>query len=150
MEERGFTVVEVIVAVVIFSAATLCGMSFFIFGNHILMRAREESFALMIAENEMAQVRTKCVAHCSVFADRFGLPEEKNHPVPQLGITYHSLFSWDQVDTPYAAPAGGQQHPVYDWYRVVWVTVTWHSNSDNADRSLSLHTAGVMSPRHDY
>lgn len=145
MKERGFTIIEVLVSVVLFAVVMLCGMSIFSFAHNILVRAREQSYALQIAKNQMSLRDTRDVGGCPIFkpGDPLCAPRSGVHYVPELNITFNSVFSWEQVNDPFGASAA-----VYDWYKAIHVVVTWHSNVDNADRTLSLHTAGVYAPYH--
>ena len=50
---KGFTLVEVMVASIIFSIVMLNGLAFFSFGKRPVIRAQETSFALQLAEDDL-------------------------------------------------------------------------------------------------
>jgi prepilin-type N-terminal cleavage/methylation domain-containing protein len=50
---RGFTLVEVMIASIIFAIVMLYGISFFTFGRKPVVKAQETNFALQLAEDDM-------------------------------------------------------------------------------------------------
>lgn len=147
-KERGFTIIEVIVAIFIFTVVMLCGMSFFSFGSKVLMQAREQQYALQLAKQVMTTKDSRDHTHCPIFTKESYRPRILTYFVPEVAQTYTAIFSWEQVNNPYGYTAG-QSSSTFDWYRIVWVTVTWRSHADQLNRSLSLHSVGVKSPNYE-
>jgi prepilin-type N-terminal cleavage/methylation domain-containing protein len=140
-KERGFTIIEVIVAVTIFAVVLLGSTAFFTFGSKVLVQAREQQYALQIAKELMTTKDTRDHGGCPIFTNPSYRPRVVTCYVPEVSQTYTATFSWEQVDHPYGASSVSD-----DYYRVIWTTVTWRSHGDNIARSLSLHSVGVQSP----
>lgn len=151
MNRRGFTIIEVIMALFVFSVAMLSGLSVYSLGHNTMVRAKEQTHALQIAHNEIIKLRLACITTCPPF----GQPDAQfktEHYIPELSLKYTSYLSWHQVDQPFGARVAGYsfKYPVsYDWYKVVTATVVWHSNVDNVERRLSLCTTAAAPPRSD-
>jgi prepilin-type N-terminal cleavage/methylation domain-containing protein len=147
MNERGFSIIEVIVALLVFGTVTLCGLSFYSLGHNTFMRGREQTYALQIAHNKLSKVRLICPAKCAPFDDPNESPVIEVHYIPQVGLKYTSYLSWVQIDNPFGIPPADHTC-VYDWYKIVTASVVWTSNIDKVERSLSLCTFGVKAPYH--
>jgi prepilin-type N-terminal cleavage/methylation domain-containing protein len=144
MKARGFSIIEVVVAVAIFSIVMLCSLSFFSFSNNIMRRAREQDYALRIAKNEILTCKIACVSSCPPFRDPTEQPVIRYHVIPELGLTYCSDLGWNQAGSDFGTPV----NTYADWYKVVTVTVTWNSTIDRSTNSVSLHTMATVSPFH--
>jgi prepilin-type N-terminal cleavage/methylation domain-containing protein len=108
---RGFTLIEVLVSMLIFSIAMLFGLSFFMFGQQHMVRADESTYAVQFAQEGMEYWR-------SVPYDSVQLSSTVARTDPYSGMPYNRSTSAPEFTM------------LSEKYKVVSVTVTWTSHGN--------------------
>lgn len=102
---RGFTMVELLVAIIIFAVIMLFGLTFFSFSSNSFGNAKETTFAISCANSEMERMKT--VVWGQVKTSSMTVTDA------QTGIQY-SVHRQVQ-----SQPIGGTE------YRIITIAVTW-------------------------
>jgi prepilin-type N-terminal cleavage/methylation domain-containing protein len=120
---QGFTLIEVMVAAILFAGTMLYGIAFFSFGQKPVASTQETNFALQIAEDDMEQV--KILGMANVVA----IPDPGENQTSDSGIVFN-LTRTTQIQ---ASP--------YDGSTLVKSIVTWNSpGAGMALKKVSLAT----------
>ncbi|MFH1414465.1 MAG: prepilin-type N-terminal cleavage/methylation domain-containing protein [Elusimicrobiota bacterium] len=120
---KGFTLMEIVVALVLFSSIALTSVAFFSYGQKQGVKAKRVNYALEIAEEEIEILKTKSYNDLGSMG-------------PQAHTRYGTVFNVN-----YAANEVGTYTEAY---KVVTVTVTW--SADGRQRNIELFT--ILSPDH--
>ena len=107
--ELGFTFIETIVSMVLFSIIMLMGLSFFGYAKQMEMNSKYELFALELAQNKMENVKT---------LDYASIVPGSDPSVPYSGINFNTTVN---VATPYAG----------ETCKTIIVNVAWGSQNLN-------------------
>jgi prepilin-type N-terminal cleavage/methylation domain-containing protein len=124
-KNKGFTLIETMMAMMIFVIVMLFCLTFFVFGNRRLAKANEVSYAVQLAKDDMESVRA--VAYNLVVPA--GATSITN---PQTGIAFTRVRGVQTVG------AAGET------YKIISVTVTWRAADTNNPMSVSVHS--IASP----
>jgi prepilin-type N-terminal cleavage/methylation domain-containing protein len=118
--KHGFTLIELVVSITIFSFVMLYGLAFFTYGNKNKAKAREMVYALQIAQDKIEELRTY---------QYLNLPSS---PVDESIVNSNSGKTFARNTTLTPDPLGFNA-------REVAITVTWRSDTGKQE-SLSLRT----------
>jgi len=120
---NGFTIVEILVAVVIFSTIALASIAYYTYGRRSGIEAKRANYALRLAEDQL-----------ELF---------KSMPYDSVASSAHRVYykHGAQFTRYYAA---SQRYSYDENYKVVTVSVTWTSDNGNKKEGLELFT--IISP----
>lgn len=107
--QAGYTLVEVMLASILFGIIAIYGLSFFTFANKNKASAKEVSFALQIAKDKLEDVKAQHYVDIPVTA----VPETMIIQSPE-GIDFTRSFN-------VSADNSSDEE-----YRILYVTVTWN------------------------
>jgi prepilin-type N-terminal cleavage/methylation domain-containing protein len=120
---RGYTLVEVIIAMIIFAINMLFAITFFTYGNQSRVRSEETNYALNIARDEIETLKSKNYESITVTAST---PVSRKF---EDDIQYNYWVGVSEIN--------GSEGK----YKIIRATVTW---TKSEPKSISLST--VVSP----
>ena len=138
-DSGGFTLIEVMVAAMLFAIVMLYGLSFFVYGSKPMVRAGEYNFALGLAKNEVEYVKTiqYSVLSAAAPANAYHSSSGELHN----GLAYVPATSISRVFS------GNKVGEYFEEYIVVTATVSWNAR-DRGNQNVVLTT--LVSPPPDF
>ncbi|MBN2407195.1 MAG: type II secretion system protein [Elusimicrobia bacterium] len=120
---KGLTLIELIIAIVIFASITLASVAYFGGSRKQAVKAKNMNFALQLAENQLESFK-------SMEYDRVRGSSPATYR--KYGTTFHRYYAASELNT------------FDEVYKVIQVSVTWRA--DGADeRVIRLFT--IISPK---
>lgn len=126
---RGFTLIEVVVALVIFSLTMLFGLSFFVYGRKNMQGAYETTTMLQVAKDKIETEKTR--AYDSIIS------------IAPVVVPKGSVIPYDytitqtvSVETTLSGPLGCSNVNS----KIIDVTVSWTSLARGSNESITLKT----------
>ncbi len=117
MKNSGYTLIEMVLAMVIFCVLMLCSAPFFGFGHKQVYKAGETGYSLQLAKDKVEILKAGTYD---------GIPVSSHTVHYYKGLTYDAYYGASEVYT------------VDEQYKVVYVTVAWSA------QEVNLHT--IISP----
>ncbi len=116
-KNKGFSIVEVMVAILVIFITMLFGLSFFSFGHKDIAKGKHVTYAVQLAKDEIEVIKAAQYPY---------IPVTGNTTFIKYGVNFLCSYGSNEIAND------------VEQYKIIFVTVTW--TADSVPQMISLHT----------